>query len=414
MRLDDLWAYCGGYVRIRVSGPGQERFLNLAASRGHRLWRVYRTPRGLEVNTTIGSFRRLGQIRRRTGSRVRILDRRGLPFVVDRATRRPFLLAGALVSLLVIYLLSSMVWVVRIDGAHLFDPDLLREVAASQGLEPGVFKWDFDPRRVERGMLLAVNGLSWVAIEVHGVVATVRVVEKNPLERPEVILPPADLVAAKDGIITEVIVLAGRAQVREGDTVRRGDVLILGRQTIPTGEAPPPKPGEPAQPPPAGEIDVVAKGIVRARVWYQAYAEARLHTLGHEPTGRLWRRVAVRFRTASGWHEMLLTGWWDPPRGLYERHEQVTFLPPWRSNGAIVEIVTTVYTEVRDVVRDFTPEEAERAARDAAGSALTRLIPQGAGPASFHFEVVTKDDILIGVLASAEITEDIARVRERR
>ncbi len=408
MRLDDLWSYVTGYVRIRVTGPAQERFVNLAAARGHRLWRAERTARGLEVNATISSFRQLRRIRRRTGSRVRIIGRHGLPFAVAKARRRPLLVGGAIASLIAIYLLSSTIWFVQIEGAERFDPDLLREVCASQGLEPGVFKWSISPRQVERGVLIAVNGLSWVAVEIHGVVAVVKIVEKNPLERPDVLLPPADVVAAKDGVITSIIVLAGRAVVEEGATVKKGDLLILGRQYVPTPEPPQLAPGE--KPPPLPEVDVVAKGIVRARVWYQAYAEAALHTLSHEPTGREWRRVDLRVSGTT----IPLIGWWDPPSGLFERRESVSRLPWWRTTGWGIEVVTTVFTEMRDRRRDLSPQEAEQVARGAAAASLTRLIPQGAGPASYRFEVTKRNDILIGVAATAEVIEDIARTREKR
>ncbi len=412
MRLDDLWSYLAGYVRIRVTGPAQERFLNLAAAQGHRLWRAKRTRRGLEVNTTIGSFRRLGRARRRTGSRIRILQRHGLPFAMARASRRPFLVAGALVSLVAVYLLSSMVWFVEIEGASRFDPDLIREVCASQGLEPGVFKWNLNLHQIERGMLLAVNGLSWTAVELHGVVAVVKIVERNPLERPEVLVPPCDIIAAKDGVITSLIVLAGRAVVGEGATVRKGDVIILGRQYVPVPAPANLEPGE--EPPPQPEIDVVAKGIAKARVWYQAYAEAPLHTLTHVPTGRNWRRTDLR--VAGG--TIPLTGWWETPEGLYERQESVTRLWPWggpaSSAGAGLELATTLYTEVADVRRDLTPEEAEKVARDAAAAGLSRLIPQGDGPAVYHFEVTKRNGILIGVAATAEVEEDIARTKQRR
>lgn len=371
------------------------------------MWQVRRTPRGLELNVSVASFRRLRRIRRRTGVRLRIIERHGLPFVLSRVHRRPLLLAGAFVFLAAAYLLSSMVWFVRIEGARRLDPDLLREVCVSQGLEPGVWKWSLDPRRVERGLLLAVNGLSWVAVEIHGVVAVVKVVEKNPIERPDIIVPPADVVAAKDGVITSIIVLAGRAVVGEGATVKKGDLLILGRQPVAGTSAP--EGGETElQAAPAGEKDVVAKGIVRARVWYQAYAEAPLHTLSHVPTGKTWRRadLVVAGRTIP------LFGWWRAPTGLYERHRDVLGFP-WRTAAGTVELVLSTFMEVRDERRDLSPAEAEQVARDAAGTALAGLIPQGVQPVSFHFEVTRRDAIVIGVVATAEVVEDIARTKPR-
>lgn len=407
MNLGDLGAYFTGYVRIRVTGPAVERFVNLAASRGHRVWRTRRRPRSLEANVSLPSFRRLRPIARRTRSRVRILERRGLPFALGRARRRPLMVGGALLSLAVLYVLSSLVWFVDIEGAEEFDPDLLREVVASLGLRPGVFKNSVDAREVERGLILAVNGLSWAAVEIHGTVAVVRVAEKDPLEMPNIPLPPADIVAAKDGVIVTLIVLAGQAVVKEGDTVKAGDLLIRGSQPIAAPTAPA-RPGE--KPPPPPEKEVVASGLVRARVWHQTYAEVPLHSLSHQPTGRTWRRVHA---VVAG-HLVPLYGWWAAPVGLYERYSSRLDIPFWRNVGVPIEFVTTVFTEVRDVQTDLTPEEAEALARDAAFALLAKQFPRGLDPSACHFEVTTKNDILIGVLATTEAVEDIAQVKERR
>jgi len=84
-----------------------------------------------------------------------------------------------------------------------------------------------------------VNSLSWVAVEVHGVVALVKVVEKDPLAMPDFPTPPADIVAAKDGFIVSLIALRGTPAVQEGATVKKGDLLIRGVQAV---GAPPPPP----------------------------------------------------------------------------------------------------------------------------------------------------------------------------
>jgi len=407
MRPEDLWHYLTGYVRIRVTGRGVERFVNLAAAQGHRLWRTRRGPRALEANVSLASFRRLRPAARRTGSRVRIIKKRGLPFVAGRASRRPLMVAGAVLSMVALYVLSSTIWVVRVEGTENIDPALLREVAANLGLRPGVMKMALDPGEIERGLLLAVHGLSWAAVELHGVVAVIKVVEKVPLVMPGFPEPPADIVAAKDGLVVKLIVLSGEAVVSEGSTVRKGDVLIIGRK--PVGVPPPPAhPDEKPPPPPMG--DVVAAGIVRARVWYQAYAEASLHTLSHEPTGRVWRTVALRVGDLT----VPLYGWWTRPEGLYERRVERWTPPWWRTGEAPVEIIITRYVEVSGVRRDYSPSEAETLAREAALALLGQKLPEGVVPVAFDFEVTLKNDILIGVLATAETLEDIGETRERR
>ena len=63
--------------------------------------------------------------------------------------------------------------------------------------------------------------------------------------------------AARDGVITKLVVVRGMPVVKEGETVARGDLLISGVEWINDQEA--------------GELfkhEVPASGIVEAKVWY--------------------------------------------------------------------------------------------------------------------------------------------------
>ena len=232
--------------------------------------------------------------------------------------------------------------------------------------------------------------------------------EKEPLAKPVSPAPPADVVAAKGGVIVALIVLAGEPLLKEGDTVKAGDVVVIGRSR----GVPAPPAGTGQAPSPPATADVVARAIVRARVWYQAYAEVHLHVLSHVPTGRTWRRMDL---AVGGRTRVPLWGWWTAPRlGSVERSVERRELPWWRNGDSPVELVITTFVEVTDVWRDLTPAEAETMARHAAFTSLGNILPDGVEPIDFDFEVTQKDDILIGVLATAETLEDIALIKERR
>lgn len=58
----------------------------------------------------------------------------------------------------------------------------------------------------------------------RGTVLEVRVkeMERTPLEYTDT----ADIIAADDGVVTEILVLEGEALVQKGDRVKKGDVLF--------------------------------------------------------------------------------------------------------------------------------------------------------------------------------------------
>lgn len=78
--LFDIIRYVRGYLKIRVSGASVERFLNACSHRGIYLWGLKPVGAAYEMNITIKGFRQLKPVLRKTGTRIVIIKRTGLPF----------------------------------------------------------------------------------------------------------------------------------------------------------------------------------------------------------------------------------------------------------------------------------------------------------------------------------------------
>ena len=84
-----LLSGAAGEVRIRVCGASIERFLNVALQGEIGLWNTVRVDaRTIETTLSLSDFYALRRLMRRTGCRVRVIGRRGLPFFVARLRRR--------------------------------------------------------------------------------------------------------------------------------------------------------------------------------------------------------------------------------------------------------------------------------------------------------------------------------------
>ena len=83
-----------GFVRIRVSGLSVERFMNLCGHRNILLWDVVRKEEYWEMCISIKAFRSLRPIVRKTGTKVVITERCGLPFFIHKMGVRKIFVAG--------------------------------------------------------------------------------------------------------------------------------------------------------------------------------------------------------------------------------------------------------------------------------------------------------------------------------
>jgi similar to stage IV sporulation protein len=284
-----LWNFLVGYVIIRVEGLSLEKFINLTVSRGIYLWGIKRQNyTTLTARISIRGFKQLRGISHKIRCRIRIVDKRGLPFILYRYRRRKMLAVGMLVCLCIIYGLSSFVWTVDVEGTEEVDPRMVLAELESLGVKPGIFKPHIDNMLIENQLLVRIPELSWASLEIRGSRAILRVRES--------VLPPAlvdrntpcNIVAAKDGIIHKMIVLDGQAAVGPGQTVKKGQLLVSGIIEHPDT---------------IGVRYVHSMGQIIARTWYQQTVELSLKEPYRQRTGRKaeikyigWDRFKIPYR----------------------------------------------------------------------------------------------------------------------
>ena len=73
-----------GYLRIRVEGYSPERFLNLCCYHGIFLWNLRPAKGAYEMNIRVRDFRRLRPMVRKSRAKVRITQKRGVPFFIHK------------------------------------------------------------------------------------------------------------------------------------------------------------------------------------------------------------------------------------------------------------------------------------------------------------------------------------------
>ena len=101
--IERLLRRTAGEVRVRVTGASLPRFLNACTQGGVRLRRMERVSWDrMDATLSLGDFRKLRSCMGRTGCRVHILERRGVPFVLAHLLPRTALLAGLAVFCVIV------------------------------------------------------------------------------------------------------------------------------------------------------------------------------------------------------------------------------------------------------------------------------------------------------------------------
>ncbi|MBE6533050.1 MAG: hypothetical protein E7676_06090 [Ruminococcaceae bacterium] len=161
----------------------------------------------------------------------------GLLGAIKRLKHKKAILISSLIGAIIVFLASSLVWDIRIDGNDSLTDAQITEALSESNFSVGDVWLLCDRSRIESDFLRNLSEISWININKRGTVAYVSVMEKNSQNDTENEHPEgyANLVASCDCIIEEITVISGTPQVKAGDVVKKGDVLILGLKPIESG-----------------------------------------------------------------------------------------------------------------------------------------------------------------------------------
>lgn len=218
-----------GYVKISISGYFIERFINLLSNLKVPVWGMKRTGKA-EILLCIPArdFKKARIPARKTGSRVKIQKKYGLPFLIYKYRKRKGMVLGLLIFFLLIFYMSAFLWSVEVTGNKTVERSEIIGLLEKEGFKPGKFSLSFDLHKLEYDILAHFPQIIWTHIGIHGSKAIVEVKEGRS---PPPIVPqsePCNIVAAADGVVTSIVVYRGDAKVKEGEAVSKGQLLVSG------------------------------------------------------------------------------------------------------------------------------------------------------------------------------------------
>lgn len=243
-----------GYVRLCVAGYSPERFLNMCCYHQLYIWGLEPTENGYEMYMSISDFRKLKPLVRKTHTKVILAGRYGFPFFLARYRKRKLFFAGLFLCAVLLRVYSLFIWDIHFEGNERYPDTTLAEFLESEGVAPAMLRSRVDCPGIVKAIRKEYNDIVWVSASIDGSRLKIQIKENEDtfpeegVEKPEneesptgkdasavsggEEEKPVDLVAASDGVITEIVTRSGVPQVHVGDTVKKGDILVLGRVEV--------------------------------------------------------------------------------------------------------------------------------------------------------------------------------------
>lgn len=227
-----------GYVRLCVAGYSPERFLNMCCYHQLFIWGLEPTGNGYEMYMSISDFRKLKPLVRKTHTKVILQGRYGFPFFLARYRRRKLFFAGLFICAVLLWTYSLFIWDIHFEGNERYPDTTLAEFLESEGVAPAMLRSRVDCPGIVKAIRKEYNDIVWVSASIDGSRLKIQIKENEdtfPEEGEETSAEdekPVDLVAAANGVITKIVTRSGVPQVHVGDTVKKGDILVLGRVEV--------------------------------------------------------------------------------------------------------------------------------------------------------------------------------------
>ncbi len=233
--------YIRSYLEIEVDCPFHERFLNLCSRAGIYFWDAQKTERGIRFTVYRKDRKMVEQIAEKLALKMSVCSETGLYYLLKKYRGRYAFGAGAVAFLVAIFVLSSFVWSIDVIGCEtITEEEVLYELKNLEVI-PGTPASKIDSETLSEELKLRIPEISWVALNIKGSKLEVDLKERTP--KPEIMddETPSNLLASKDGLILSMEVASGMPQVKPGDVVKRGDILVSGAvesETKPTRYTP--------------------------------------------------------------------------------------------------------------------------------------------------------------------------------
>lgn len=165
----------------------------------------------------------------KNGGTCRITGVDGFLWNVQRLLRRPALIVGISMFILASCLINGRILFVTVQGNKNIHEQLILSVARDCGITFGTKAAKVRSEDIKNQLMQKMPQLQWLGITTSGSVATIHVKERSMQNDAGTSKNAmSNIIASRDGVISQMTVYKGNPLFHVGQTVQAGDVLVSG------------------------------------------------------------------------------------------------------------------------------------------------------------------------------------------
>ncbi len=202
------------------------RLTTLMQKNGFNFWGTRYEDERISFCVTLQSAERVVNLAREASIPIELSAKRGIPFIFSRYRRRYGMLLGLIIGLFLMFWSQLFVWKVTVSGNSEIKIAEIEQALSECGISVGSFIPNIDTLGDANRLLMSCRGLSSAAVSINGTHVHISVLERKNV--PDIVNANGffNVVASADGVILDVNAANGTPEVREGEVVYEGELLI--------------------------------------------------------------------------------------------------------------------------------------------------------------------------------------------
>ena len=226
----DLWKSLNGMVQIELTSADPAAAISHINSAGIEIYDAKREDEDIITRFLVRrqDIKKLKVLTEKRGYAMTVCRRCGIYWIGKKLLHRPVLTVGVLLFLIIAMYIPTRVFFIEIEGNTTIPTRLILEKCQECGISFGASRKDVRSEKMKNALLQAIPELQWAGINTSGCTATITVRERTAEQLPEQICGVSSIIAARDGVVTQIIATNGNPICRVGQAVKAGEVLISG------------------------------------------------------------------------------------------------------------------------------------------------------------------------------------------
>lgn len=219
-----------GYCIIEIPLFAKENFLNLCMRYDFNYYKIVIDEEAKKMLVTLSDtqYKRVLTACRVWEIRAKVIAHGGLPSLILKYRKRWGIAVGLTLSVLLFLASQSVIWRIDITGNERLSYERIVDSLMQNGLYIGGKISKVDTDYIEHKVMINDDDIAWISIKFVGTVARVEIKEVIDTEIEEKSTNPSNLISQFDAQIVSLEILSGFINVKEGDFVRKGELLASG------------------------------------------------------------------------------------------------------------------------------------------------------------------------------------------